>query len=160
MLQIALIILGCLILSAEPGSSLSCYVCLPDMVGNEDSKALAVELRANISRTWKGRTENSFGVCSKMANTEEYTISCNTESNLTTCQQITNGLWNARTCGVLPKANRTFTGCYNSMTKYNQQVTKTCLCKEMDLCNDACFNNVHWFLLILTLTLIGLVYKE
>ena len=68
-----------------------CYGCLPDLAGGRTSKDLAVSITANISRTWDGRSEGSFGKCSEMSLDPKFQVICNTNDRLTVCAEITNG---------------------------------------------------------------------
>lgn len=70
---------------------LMCFACLPSIEGGTISKSLALEMRANISRTWEGRKESSFGTCSEMSLAEKFQVVCPDETLNAACLEIKNG---------------------------------------------------------------------
>ncbi|XP_076054312.1 uncharacterized protein LOC143033001 [Oratosquilla oratoria] len=94
---IGFLVLVCCI---SQGLSLICFVCFPDMKGDMLSRYEAVDIRANISRTYEDRAYNHFGLCSNLSMDNLYQVVCPSDSTYTVCMTISNDYWMASTCGL------------------------------------------------------------
>lgn len=119
-------VLACLAPLPSPGSSLRCYVCLPAIAGNRESRMTSVTWRTIIARTWKGSTESDFGECPDLSGRGKFLAVCDSVIH-NTCLKVTNGHWTARTCSKLPYGK--YTGCYK-----NESIVKCYT--NMDLSNN------------------------
>ncbi|RXG58076.1 hypothetical protein Avbf_14775 [Armadillidium vulgare] len=88
--------------------ALQCYVCLPSV--HETNIAQALEIRANISRSWDSRNESSFRECkdfnsldaSFILNCEDLKSPASVRAQVEQCcMEVTDGRWYARTCSTM-----------------------------------------------------------
>lgn len=107
----------------------ACFVCLPPVTGTQAEMNKAMQVRAEITRSWPEIPESQMGECPSMEPSEKYMLECPTDDEFTTCSKTSalTGAWTAHSCGIISKTQGI--GCYES------SASNLCMCAS-PLCNS------------------------